>query len=72
MLKKASALIVSLVTVLPSEDGVNFTNIPGGISVPGSVGILKFSPVASSFVRVEIWNLIGSGSDLQEMAVFPD
>jgi Right handed beta helix region/F5/8 type C domain len=72
MLKKASALTVSLVTVLRSEDGVNFTSIPGGISVLGSVGILKFSPVTSHFVRVEIWNLIGSGSDLQEMAVFPE
>jgi hypothetical protein len=58
--------------VLRSEDGLNFTNIPGGISVLGSVGILKFSPVTFRFVRVEMWNLIGSGSDLQEMAVLPE
>ena len=70
--KKASALSVSLVTVLRSEDGVNFTHIPGGISVLGSVGTLKFSPVTSRFARVEIWNLTGSGSDVEAMAVFPE
>jgi hypothetical protein len=51
---------------------LNFTNVPGGISLLGSVGTLRFAPVTSRFVRVNILNLFGSGNGLEEMAVSPE
>lgn len=71
-LKQASVLSLSLITLQRSEDGVNFTDVPGGVAVVGSVGTLKFSPVTSRFVRVDIRTFFGENNGLQEMAVFPE
>jgi hypothetical protein len=72
MLKQASALGLNLATLQRSEDGVHFTDVPGSVAVFSSVGTLKFSPVTSRFVRVEVWNLFGGGNGLEDLAVFPE
>lgn len=72
MLKQASALGVDLVSLQKSEDGVNFTDVPGSVAILSSAGTLKFAPVTARYVRVKIWNLFGGGDGVQEMSVFPE
>jgi parallel beta-helix repeat protein len=72
MLKQTSVTGTALVRLQRSEDGVNFTDIPGSVAILGPVSTLKFAPVTARYVRVEIWNLFGSSNGLSEMAVFPE
>jgi hypothetical protein len=72
ILKQTSVLGIDLVTLQSSEDGVNFTDVPSGVAILGSVGTLRFAPVSARYVRLKIWSLFGSGNGIQEMAIFPE
>jgi F5/8 type C domain-containing protein/parallel beta helix pectate lyase-like protein len=72
MLKQTSVLGIDLVTLQSSEDGVNFTDVPSGVAILGSVGTLRFAPVSARYVRLKIWSRFGSGNGIQEMAIFPE
>jgi hypothetical protein len=70
-LKQNAPDAISLITLLTSQDGVNFTALPGGISLLGPIGSINFNPVTARFLRVQIWNLFGGQTGLREFAVFP-
>jgi hypothetical protein len=70
-LKQNAPDAISLITLQTSQDGVNYTNLPGGISLVGPIGSLNFNPVTSRFLRVQILNLFGGSTGLREFAVFP-
>jgi hypothetical protein len=60
-----------LVRLQTSEDGINFTNIRGGVEVPGSVRTFRFQPVAAGYLRVNIRSLFGTEIGLHELSIFP-
>jgi parallel beta-helix repeat protein len=70
-LKQNAADAISLITLQTSQDGINFTALPGGISLVGPIGSLNFNPVTARFLRVQILNLFGGQPGLREFAVFP-
>jgi hypothetical protein len=70
-LKQNAPDAISLITLQTSQDGVNYTNLPGGISLVGPIGSLNFNPVTARFLRVQILDLFGGQTGLQEFAVFP-
>jgi hypothetical protein len=66
-----SLAFLQLVHLQSSEDGINFTNVHGGVEFPGSVRTLLFQPVTARYLRINIRSLFGTEIGLRELAVFP-
>ncbi|WP_260706027.1 right-handed parallel beta-helix repeat-containing protein [Edaphobacter flagellatus] len=73
VLKPSNLLsFLQLVRLQTSEDGINFTNIRGGIEFPGSVRTFIFKPVTARYLRVNIRSLFGLEISLRELGVYPN
>jgi len=72
-LKQIAPDSISLIRLQASQDGVNFTDVRGGISILGvtPLNILTFNPTTARFLRVQIGHLFGGKAGLRELAVFP-
>ena len=66
-----SPALLQVVRLQTSEDGINFTDIHGGVEFPGSVRTFRFHPVTARYVRVNIKNLFGTEIGVRELGVFP-
>jgi hypothetical protein len=74
MLKQTTTPGIRLIVLQSSEDGVNFTDIPGTAHRIGMdrVNNVSFSPVTARFLRVQVQTILGGPVGFEECSVQPN
>jgi F5/8 type C domain-containing protein len=74
LLKQTETPAIRLIVLQTSEDGLNFTDIPGTAHDIGMdrVNNVTFAPVTARYLRVQVQTIVGGPVGLEEVSVHPN